>query len=126
MKYLLLIYANPTTWQHPLFLHPQGGLSSDEAERLRARFHALLKEITESGELVGGEPLAAPALSRTVRKGAGAPAVTDGPFAETKEQLAGYFLLDCASLERATEIAARFPDAEQCAVEVRPLTVTGP
>ncbi|MQA11799.1 MAG: YciI family protein [Pseudonocardiaceae bacterium] len=81
----------------------------------------MLREIEESGELIGGEPLADPNTTKTVRVRNGVPSTTDGPFAETKEQLAGYFLLECASLERATEIAARFPDARFNPVEVRPV-----
>jgi hypothetical protein len=59
--------------------------------------------------------------ARTVRVRDGVPATTDGPFGEAGEQLAGYFVADCESLERATEIAARFPDARFAAVEVRPI-----
>jgi hypothetical protein len=68
---------------------------------------ALLKELTESGELVGTQALADPSNTKTVRVRDGVPAITDGPFAEAKEQLGGYLIVDCASPERATEIAAR-------------------
>jgi hypothetical protein len=68
---------------------------------------ALLKELTESGELVGTQALADPSNTKTVRVRDGVPAITDGPFAEAKEQLSGYLIVDCASPERATEIAAR-------------------
>jgi hypothetical protein len=69
--------------------------------------NALLKELTESGELVGTQALADPSNTKTVRVRDGVPAITDGPFAEAKEQLGGYLIVDCASPERATEIAAR-------------------
>jgi hypothetical protein len=68
---------------------------------------ALLKELTESGELVGTQALADPSNTKTVRVRDGVPAITDGPFAEAKEQLGDYLIVDCASPERATEIAAR-------------------
>ena len=69
--------------------------------------NALLKELTESGELVGTQALADPSNTKTVRVRDGVPAITDGPFAEAKEQLGGYLIVDCASPERATEVAAR-------------------
>lgn len=65
--------------------------------------------------------LAHPAKTRSVRVRDGVPVTTDGPYVETKEQLAGYFVLDCESLERAEEIAASFPDARFAAVEVHPI-----
>lgn len=123
MKYMLQIYSDPDSWGHPIFLRtPEAeAMSGEERDAMVARLDALLKEITESGELVGGEALADPVNARTVRVRDGVPATTDGPFSESKEQLAGYFVVDCESLERATEIAARFPDARFAAVEVRPI-----
>ncbi|WP_158889371.1 YciI family protein [Amycolatopsis anabasis] len=123
MKYLVLIYSNPRGWGHPSFLRVPEAHAMPEAARaeMSAQFEALMNEITESGELIGGEALAAPESTRTVRVRGDVPATTDGPYAEAKEHLAGYFLLDCASFERATELAARFPDARFGAVEVRPI-----
>jgi hypothetical protein len=120
MQYLIAIYSNPLNWAHPTF-RQQPGLSEFELAEMQREFDAMLTEITESGELVAGIPLGDPAFTRTVRvRGAGV-AVTDGPFIESKEQLAGYFLVDCESIDRAAEIAARFPDARFAAVEVRPV-----
>jgi hypothetical protein len=83
---------------------------------------AYLKEFTASGELLsGGIALADPSTSKTVRVRNGLPAVTDGPFAEAKEQLAGYYVLDTDSIERATEIVTHDPAAKFWAVEVRPI-----
>ncbi|GIG89098.1 YciI family protein [Plantactinospora endophytica] len=124
MKYLLLIHSNPENWGHPTFLRTAAAraMSSEQRAELSRQFETLMAEIVESGELVGGEALPDPAQTRTVRVRDGVPAVTDGPFVESKEQFAGYFLVDCESLERATEIAARFPDAGLGgAVEVRAL-----
>ena len=84
----------------------------------------LLTEIRDSGELVGGAALADPITTRTVRVRDSAPVVTDGPFVETKEQMAGLFIVDCASPERAEQIAARFPEARFSAVEMRPIMGT--
>jgi hypothetical protein len=94
-------------------------LSEAERNELFGEVDAIMKELTGSGELIGSEALADPATTRTVRVRDGVPAITDGPFIEAKEQFAGYLLLDCESLERATDIAARWPDAKRFAMEVR-------
>ncbi|WP_020577752.1 YciI family protein [Actinopolymorpha alba] len=112
MKYILLIYQNPATW---------ATLSEEERNGLMNEAGEIWKELTESGEWVGGEALADSSQTKTVRVRDGVPAVTDGPFSETKEQLAGYCIVDCATPERAIEIAARWPDARYWAMEVRPL-----
>jgi hypothetical protein len=109
---MLLIYQNPAAWQ-----------DLPEAQRQAAMSDAgaLMQELTGSGEWVGGEALADPATARTVRVRDGAVAVTDGPFAEAKEQMVGYCIVDCETPERAVEIAARWPDARLWGMEVRPL-----
>ena len=88
MKYMLLIYNNPATYE-----------SWSEAERaaLFGDVDVIMKELTASGELVGGEALADSSHTKTVRVRDGVPAATDGPFAEAKEQLAGYLTVDCAT-----------------------------
>ena len=110
MKFMLLIYNNPAAIE---------AMPEAEKAALFADVDAIMAELTESGELVGGEALAQQA--RTVRVREGVPAVTDGPFAEAKEQLAGFLTVDCEDIERATEIAARWPDAKRWAMEVRPV-----
>jgi hypothetical protein len=112
MKYILLIYDNAQTRE--TFL-------GEEGEALMAEVDAVMKELTESGELVGGEALADPSNTKTVRVLDGVPAITDGPFAEAKEHLGGYLLIDCDSVERAVEIAAQWPSARFSPLEVRPL-----
>jgi hypothetical protein len=114
MKYMLLIYNNAATLQ---------ALSEDERNAIFSEVNAIMKELTESGELVGGEALADASNTKTVRVRNGVPAITDGPFVEAKEQLAGYLMVECETPERATEIAARWPDARHWAMEVRPLMV---
>ncbi|WP_242614388.1 YciI family protein [Actinomadura roseirufa] len=85
-------------------------LSQAERDELFGEVQTIMKELTESGELVGGEALADPTRTRTVRARDGLPAVTDGPFLEAKEHLAGYVTVDCETPERAVEIASRWPD----------------
>jgi hypothetical protein len=121
VKYLLLIYSNPVTWEHPMFLHQREPLSPEERDAWVKEITALTEEITESGELLGYGPLADPINTKTVRVRDDALTTTDGPFLESKEHLAGYFVIDCDSVERAVAIASRFPDARSCAVEVRPI-----
>jgi hypothetical protein len=95
-------------------------LTEQERTELFGEVDAILAELTESGELVGGEALADPSSTRTIRLRGGQPAVTDGPFMESKEQFGGYVTVDCATVERATEIAARWPDVRfGGAMEVR-------
>ena len=74
---------------------------------------------------MGGEALADSSLARTARVRFGVPAITDGPYAEAKEQMVGYCLVDCESIDRATEIAVRWPDARLWGVEVRPILAPG-
>jgi hypothetical protein len=116
VKFVALVFNNPGAFE---------ALSQGERDDLMRDADAYLKEFTESGELLsGGVALADPSTGKTVRVRNGVPAVTDGPFAEAKEQLAGYYVLDCESIERATEIVANDPAARFWAVEVRPIMDT--
>jgi hypothetical protein len=123
VKYLVLIYSNPTSWAHPTFAHSEYYRSAAPAERdeMDTQFGDLMREMSESGELVSATPLAEPATMRVVTVRDGEMMTTDGPFVESKEQMAGYFVLDCADIDRAIELAARFPDARFGRVEVRPI-----
>jgi hypothetical protein len=112
MKYLLMIYMDPEIF---------AALSEEERDAVLGEHDVLHKDLRESGELVGMAALAEPASTRTVRVRGTAPAVTDGPYVEAKEYLAGFYVVDCASPERAAELGARIPDARLTAVEVRPL-----
>jgi len=126
MKYLLLIYSNPENWEHPIYRGTAAfrALPAEERDALDRQAEALGEELRASGELVVGIALADPSVARTVRVRDGMPAVTDGPFVEAKEQVAGTFVIECDSPERAAEIAARFPDATFSAVEVRRIVAT--
>jgi hypothetical protein len=116
VKYILLIYQNPATWET---------FSEEERNRVMVEVGEIMEELTQSGEWVGGEGLADPSNTKTVRVRDGVPVVTDGPFVESKEQLAGYCIVECETPERATEIAARWPDARYWAMEVRPIMEPG-
>ena len=112
MKYLLMIYQNPATWQT---------LPETTKQELMAEAGAIVDELIKSGEWVGGEGLADSAIAKSVRVRDGVPAVTDGPFAEAKEQIVGYCIVDCDGMDRAVEIATRWPDARLWGMEVRPI-----
>jgi hypothetical protein len=111
MKYMLLIYNRPG------FVDD---LSDDDRTALFGEVDALIEELTAAGELIGGEALADPSNTRTIRLRGGQAAVTDGPFMESKEHFSGYVAVDC-DFERALEIAKRWPDVRfGGAMEVRP------
>ena len=109
MKYVILIHSNPQPWGHPTsdFVAEQQALPQEQREAGNAHFEALLTELSENGELVGGEPLAAPSTARLYRWDAGGQVATDGPYSEAKEHFAGFFLIDVETQERAEEIAAQ-------------------
>lgn len=110
MKYVILIYSNPASW---------GALPPEEAERVLADHNDMIRALTGSGELLAMFGLSDPSNTRTVRLDGRVPVVTDGPFGEAKEQLAGLFAIDCDTIERAIEISR--PLAQYATVEVRPL-----
>src|SRR5690349_18007995 len=116
MKYMLLIYDNADTRE--LFFGPQGRALSEEID-------ALMGELSASGELVAGEALADPTQTRSIQPRDGVPVATDGPLAEAKEHFGGYLIVDCETIERATEIASRWPNARFAAMEVRPIMNAG-
>jgi hypothetical protein len=109
---MLLIYGNEELWAS----FPQ----EDFAEVIRET-NALQQELRESGEFIGAWGVADQVQAKTVRLQDGVPAVTDGPYLEAKEYLGSFDIIDCESLERALEIAARVPFARYGPVEVRPL-----
>lgn len=116
MKYLLMIVMNPAVWE---------GLSEEEQKAVVASHDDFQKLLTESGELVGFVALADPSASRTVRVRDGLPAVTDGPYVESKEFLAGYYVVSCDTPARAEELAGLIPDARFTGIEVRPVMNAG-
>jgi hypothetical protein len=117
MKYMLLIHTNPDAW---------AGLSPKEQEQLMGSYWAFTEKIKASGEFVAGEPLERPDTATTLRIRDGKRTTTDGPFVETKEYLAGFYLVDCADLDRALELAAEIPDAKFGVIDVRPVSEFAP
>lgn len=112
MRYILLIYQNPDAFRD---------LPEPERTGLMQAAGAIMDELTTSGEWVGGEGLADASQARSTRVRDGVVTVTDGPFLEAKEVLAGYCIVDVSGPERAEEIAARWPDARHWGMEVRAL-----
>lgn len=115
MRYVILIYHNPRSreiWE---------GLSPEERGSGLDLYASLNNDLRETGELVATEALADPSHTTRVAHCQDETTATDGPFAETKEHLAGFYLVDCESRDRAIEIAARIPEAELGLVEVRPV-----
>jgi len=112
MKYLLLIYADE---------HAYEAMSEDERREMYAAYDELMKDVGAGGHLLGGEELAPTSSATSLQVRGGERLVTDGPFAETKEQLGGYFLIDVADLDAAIDIAARIPSVHAGTIEVRPL-----
>ncbi|MER5363004.1 YciI family protein [Streptomyces sp. NPDC002785] len=112
MKYVAMIYGNQAKWDSfPAEVWPEA----------IARQEAFNKKYRETGELLGAYGLADAANARLVRRKDGTPAVTDGPYLETKEYIASFYLLDCESEERAQQIAADIPFADTEPVELWPI-----
>ena len=119
MRYLILIYSNPASreiWE---------GFSDDQRAEGYRYYAALTEELAAAGELIVSEALADPSLTTRVTVRDGQTLTSDGPFAETKELLGGFFLLECESHERVVEIAAQVPEAELGLVEVRRVVELG-
>jgi hypothetical protein len=115
VRYLILIYSNPRSraiWEQ---------LPADRRAEGLAAYAALREDLAASGELIVSQALADPSLAKRVSVAEGRTMVSDGPFAEAKEVLAGFFLVDCDSVDRAVEHAARVPEATLGLVEVRPV-----
>jgi hypothetical protein len=114
VRFMALIYTDPASWE---------SLSEEEMAAVYGRYNALTDEARAAGVLVGAAQLAPTSDATTVRIRDAETLVTDGPYAEVKEALGGYYLFDCPSLEDALDWAAKIPGAERGAVEVRALNV---
>lgn len=112
MQYLLLIYENEQQW---------ASQSAAEQAKVMEGHMALGARLNADGVSWSGNPLLPTAAAVSVRVRGGSRQVTDGPFAETKEQLSGYYLVDAPSIEKALEYAALIPDAATGTIEVRPV-----
>ena len=112
MKYMLLIYHDEQAWN---------SLNEPERQQIYLEFRKLRSELESRGQFVTGSQLQPITTATSVRVREGKELVTDGPFAETHEQLGGYFLVEAKDLDEATSIAARIPSARTGTIEVRPL-----
>ena len=121
MKYVILIHSNPDPWGHPTSAYTAEGRAVPKAEqdRMDAEFDALLESLSASGELLMGEALGDPTSSRIYGWNPDGHVATDGPYAEAKEQLAGFFIIDTETRERAEVVAAQFAGPGST-VELRP------
>jgi hypothetical protein len=113
VKYMLLIYNDPTSWD------------PSQADAVYGEYMTFTQGIIESGELVAGDPLQGPETATAVRVRNGSTTTTDGPFAETKEHIGGYYIVDVKDLDRAVELAGHIPDSRTGSVEVRPVMDMG-
>jgi hypothetical protein len=112
MQYLLLIYANEAE---------MAGSSPSAMASMMAEYTEFTKGIIQGGQFKAGDRLKPTSAATTVRVRNGQVATTDGPFAETREQLGGYYLVEAKNLDEATAIAARIPSAKTGSIEVRPI-----
>ena len=115
MKYMLLIYHDEQSWD---------AITESERQQIYADYRKLREQLLTSGQFVTGSQLQPISTATSVRVRDGKELVTDGPFAETHEQLGGYFLIEAKNLDEATSIAARIPSAQTGSIEVRPLVET--
>lgn len=112
MKYLLLIYATEATAPKP---------ETAEFDKMMQGYRDLAQEMDAKGVMKGGNALDSTSTATTVQVRNGTPRTIDGPFAETKEQLGGFFLVDCKDLDEAIDYAGRIPSAQFGSIEIRPV-----
>ena len=112
MQYLLLIYGDEAHW---------AGLSKEESDAIFDEYRTFTEAIAAQGIMQGGAALTPVSTARTVRVREGRSTVSDGPFAETREQLGGYYLLDVKDLDEAIEWAGKCPGAQTGKIELRPI-----
>ena len=114
MRFMLLIAVNPVAWE---------GLSEQARQQMHQGYVDFTKSLHETGAFVSGEALQPSDTATTVRVRDGRRTTTDGPYAEAKEVLVGYYTVDVESLDDALALAARIPDAANGSIEVRPVQV---
>jgi hypothetical protein len=112
MRYVLLVCTDESA---------QAALSPEESSSIMAEYAAFTEDVARRGILQGGERLRPTTDATTVRVRDGEVLTSDGPFAETKEQMGGYYVVDCEDLDEAIEVAARIPGARYGSIEVRPI-----
>jgi hypothetical protein len=112
MQYLCLIYTDESA---------EARMTREEGQAVMGEYFAFTEGIKKSGHYVGGNPLQPTKTASTVRVRQGKMSTTDGPFAETKEQLGGYYLIEAKDLNDAIQVASKIPAARSGSVEVRPI-----
>jgi hypothetical protein len=112
MKYMLLIYHDETEWD---------ALTEAERQQIYVEYRSLIEELQSSDQYLAGDQLQGTDTASSVRVRDGKQLVTDGPFAETREQLGGFFMIEVNSLAEANQVAGRIPSARTGTVEVRPV-----
>lgn len=112
MKYVLLIYHDEQSWTD---------LTESERQQIYLEYRQLIQELQSKGKYLTGEQLQPAKVGSTVRVREGNTMVIDGPFAETREQIGGFFIVEVKDAQEAAEIAARIPSARDGAIEIRPV-----
>ena len=112
MKYMLLIYHDEKNWT---------GMSEAERQEIYSEYRQLIGELSSRGQYLAGDQLQLASNGSIVRVRGGKQMVTDGPFAETREQIGGFFMIEARDLAQATSIAARIPSARTGVIEIRPV-----
>lgn len=116
MRYMMLIYTDETT---------ETQRTAAQNEAMMAEYGSFTNEVRQRGNFRNGDALQPTSTATTVRLHHGKTVASDGPFAETKEQLGGFYILDCQDLDEAIELAAKIPAAQAGAVEIRPILEMG-
>ena len=112
MKYMLLIYHDEKDWT---------GITEAERQEIYGEYRQLVEDLQTRGKYLAGDELQLANTARTIRVRDGKQMLTDGPFAETREQVGGFFLIEASDLQEASSIAGRIPSARTGAIEVRPV-----
>jgi hypothetical protein len=112
MKYLCLIYSDETSWD---------GMSQADSAKVMGEYRAFTEDVRKSGHYIAGEALHTVDTATTIRSRNGKISTTDGPFAETKEQLGGFYLIEARDLNDAIQVASRIPGVRLGSIEVRPV-----
>ena len=116
MRYIMLIYSSETQ---------ESQMTKEEQAANFQAYYDFTNEVRAKGLFLSGEPLQPTSMATTVRLSGGKTVATDGPFAETKEQLGGFYMLECRDLDEAIEYAAKIPAAAYGSIEVRPVMELG-
>jgi len=116
MQYMLLIYDNEKVWTD---------MPEAESKQMFGEYMKFTQDIKASGQWIAGDALQPIHTATTVRVRNGKTTTTDGPFAETREQLGGYYLIEAKDLDEATQIAARIPSSRIGSIEIRPVMSYG-